>query len=149
MFAGVTVLALASHVHYAPAQDLVGAPAGYTERTVIAQVGRAVFGDASPLFYVLQFVTALILVLAANTAFNGFPVLASILSRDGNMPRQLHNRGDRLAFSNGILLLAGFAILLIVVFQASASSPAGPGSWWWPCRSSGSPCAASTVTTRT
>jgi amino acid transporter len=119
MFAGVTALALASHVHYAPAQDLVGAPAGYTERTVIAQVGRAVFGDTSPLFYVLQFVTALILVLAANTAFNGFPVLASILSRDGNMPRQLHNRGDRLAFSNGILLLAGFAILLIVVFQAS------------------------------
>ena len=119
MFAGVTALALASHVHYAPAQDLVGAPAGYTQRTVIAQVGRAVFGDTSPLFYVLQFVTALILVLAANTAFNGFPVLASILSRDGNMPRQLHNRGDRLAYSNGILLLAGFAILLIVVFQAS------------------------------
>ena len=77
------------------------------------------FGDTSPLFYVLQLVTALILVLAANTAFNGFPVLASILSRDGYLPRQLHNRGDRLAFSNGILLLAGFAILLIVVFQAS------------------------------
>ena len=77
------------------------------------------FGDTSPLFYVLQLFTALILVLAANTAFNGFPVLASILSRDGNMPRQLHNRGDRLAYSNGILLLAGFAILLIVVFQAS------------------------------
>ena len=119
MFAGVTALALASHVHYAPAQDLIGMPSGTTQRTVIAQVGRAVFGDSSPLFYVLQFVTALILVLAANTAFNGFPVLASILSRDGNMPRQLHNRGDRLAYSNGILLLAGFAILLIVVFQAS------------------------------
>src|SRR5450755_2015914 len=98
---------------------LIAVPSGTTQRTVIAQVGRAVFGDSSPLFYVLQFVTALILVLAANTAFNGFPVLASILSRDGNMPRQLHNRGDRLAFSNGILLLAGFAILLIVVFQAS------------------------------
>jgi amino acid transporter len=119
MFAGVTALALASHVHYAPAQDLIGMPRGTTQRTVIAQVGRAVFGDNSPLFYVLQFVTALILVLAANTAFNGFPVLASILSRDGNMPRQLHNRGDRLAFSNGILLLAGFAVLLIVIFQAS------------------------------
>src|ERR1700728_2702130 len=119
MFAGVTALALASHVHYAPAQDLIGMPPGTTQRTVIAQVGRAVFGDTSPLFYVLQLFTALILVLAANTAFNGFPVLASILSRDGNMPRQLHNRGDRLAYSNGILLLAGFAILLIVVFQAS------------------------------
>src|SRR3984885_6347239 len=119
MFAGVTALALASHVHYAPAQDLIGMPPATHERTVIAQVRQAVFGGPSPLFYVLQFVTALILVLAANTAFNGFPVLASILSRDGNMPRQLHNRGDRLAYSNGILLLAGFAILLIVVFQAS------------------------------
>jgi hypothetical protein len=86
---------------------------------VIAQVGQSVFGAGSPLFYVLQFVTALILVLAANTAFNGFPVLASILSRDGYLPRQLHNRGDRLAFSNGILLLSGFAILLIVIFNAS------------------------------
>ena len=86
---------------------------------MIAQVGRAVFGDSSPLFYLLQVVTALILVLAANTAFNGFPVLASILSRDGYLPRQLHTRGDRLAFSNGIILLSGFAILLIVVFQAS------------------------------
>jgi amino acid transporter len=111
MFAGVTALALISHVH------VVSADAH--ERTVIAQVGRAVFGHNSPLFYLLQIVTALILVLAANTAFNGFPVLASILARDGNMPRQMHNRGDRLAFSNGILLLSGFAILLIVVFNAS------------------------------
>jgi amino acid transporter len=119
MFAGVTALALVSHVHYAAPQDLIGAPHGAPERTVIAQVGRAVFGDSSPLFYILQFVTALILVLAANTAFNGFPVLASILARDGYLPRQMHTRGDRLAFSNGILLLSGFAILLIVVFQAS------------------------------
>ncbi len=110
MFIGVTALALISHVHELPS----GA-----QRTVIAQVGRAVFGGSSPLFYLLQFVTALILVLAANTAFNGFPVLASILSRDGYLPRQLHNRGDRLAFSNGILLLSGFAILLIIVFNAS------------------------------
>jgi amino acid transporter len=120
MFAGVTALALASHVHVAeqPSQ-LHGAPAGHVQRTVIAQVGSAVFGAGSPLFYILQFVTALILVLAANTAFNGFPVLASILSRDGYLPRQLHNRGDRLAFSNGILMLSGFAILLILVFDAS------------------------------
>jgi amino acid transporter len=110
MFLGVTALALISHVHELPNGD---------QRTVIAQVGRAVFGGSSPLFYLLQFVTALILVLAANTAFNGFPVLASILSRDGYLPRQLHNRGDRLAFSNGILLLSGFAILLIIVFNAS------------------------------
>ena len=87
--------------------------------TVIAQIGRAVFGFSSPLFYILQLFTALILVLAANTAFNGFPVLASILAKDGYLPRQLHTRGDRLAFSNGILLLSGFAIVLIVAFNAS------------------------------
>jgi amino acid transporter len=119
MFAGVTILALVSHVHAGAPADLVGLPKGQVPRTVIAQVARAVFGDGSPLFYFLQLVTALILVLAANTAFNGFPVLASILSRDGFLPRQLHTRGDRLAFSNGILLLSGFAILLIVVFDAS------------------------------
>jgi amino acid transporter len=118
MFAGVTALALAGHVHAADASDLVGLPAGGTPRTVIAQVAHSVFGG-SPMFFVLQFVTALILVLAANTAFNGFPVLASILARDGYLPRQLHTRGDRLAFSNGILLLSGFAILLVVVFHAS------------------------------
>src|SRR5579884_686114 len=119
MFAGVTALALAAHVHAADAANLIGLPSGETPRTVIAQVGRSVFGGASPLFYILQFVTALILVLAANTAFNGFPVLASILSRDGYLPRQLHTRGDRLAFSNGILLLSGFAITLVVAFHAS------------------------------
>ena len=120
MFAGVTALALISHVHVClnPAQ-CIGLPAGQAQPTVIAQVGSAVFGSASPLFYLLSLVTALILVLAANTAFNGFPVLASILSRDGFLPRQLHTSGDRLAFSNGILLLSGFAILLIVIFQAS------------------------------
>ncbi len=111
LFAGVTALALASHVHVLPPP--------HTQRTVIAQVGRAVFDGSSLLFYALQFVTAVILVLAANTAFNGFPVLASILSRDGYLPRQLHNRGDRLVFSNGVLLLAGFAVLLIAVFNAS------------------------------
>ncbi|WP_306466666.1 APC family permease [Actinospica acidithermotolerans] len=120
MFAGVTALALASHVHTAEdASQLIGLPAGDTPRTVIAQVARAVFGDSSPMFYLLQFFTALILVLAANTAFNGFPVLASILSRDGYMPRQLRNRGDRLAYSNGILLLSALAILLVIAFRAS------------------------------
>ena len=116
MFGGVTALALISHVH---AGSLIGTPRGYVQPTVIAQVGRAVFGYSSPFFYILQLFTALILVLAANTAFNGFPVLASILARDGYLPRQLHTRGDRLAFSNGILLLSGFAIVLIVAFHAS------------------------------
>ncbi|HEY2639903.1 MAG TPA: amino acid permease, partial [Streptosporangiaceae bacterium] len=116
MFGGVTALAMASHVH---AGTLLGTRGGYVQPTVIAQVGRAVFGFSSPLFYMLQLFTALILVLAANTAFNGFPVLASILAKDGYLPRQLRTRGDRLAFSNGILLLSGFAIVLIVAFHAS------------------------------
>ncbi len=119
MFAGVTALALASHVHAAEPGNLLGVPAGTTPKTVIGQVGAAVFGAGSPFFYILQLFTALILVLAANTAFNGFPVLASILAKDGFLPRQLRTRGDRLAFSNGILLLSGFAILLIIAFNAS------------------------------
>jgi len=119
MFAGVTALALAAHVHAGEPGSLLGVPAGTVPKTVIAQVGVAVFGTASPFFYLLQLFTALILVLAANTAFNGFPVLASILAKDGFLPRQLRTRGDRLAFSNGILLLSGFAIVLIVAFNAS------------------------------
>jgi len=108
MFIGVTALALASHVHTSenPA-DLVGLPAGQPVRTVIAQVGAAAFGGSSPLFYFTQFVTTLILVLAANTAFNGFPVLGSILARDSYLPRQLRTRGDRLVFSNGVLRSRG------------------------------------------
>ncbi|HTW18754.1 MAG TPA: APC family permease [Mycobacteriales bacterium] len=120
MFLAITTLAIISHVHVAESpSNLIGLPKGQDPKTVIAQVGLAVFGNGSFGFYYLQAVTALILVLAANTAFNGFPVLASILARDGYLPRQLHTRGDRLAFSNGILILAGFAILLIVAFSAS------------------------------
>ncbi|MGH3275031.1 MAG: amino acid permease, partial [Streptosporangiaceae bacterium] len=120
MFAGITALALIAHVHAAALpSELAGVPAGQIPPTVIAQVGQAVFGASSPFFYLLQLFTALILVLAANTAFNGFPVLASILARDGYLPRQLRTRGDRLAYSNGILLLSGFAIVLIIAFNAS------------------------------
>jgi amino acid transporter len=122
MFLAITALAIHTHVHIVDAQhpgDLIGAPHGYVQKTVIAQVGAAVFGHASFGFYYLQAMTALILVLAANTAFNGFPVLASILADDGYLPRQLSNRGDRLAFSNGIVLLAAFAGILIVAFSAS------------------------------
>jgi amino acid transporter len=127
MFVAITALAIISHVHvvetnslgHPNAGTLLGAPHGYVQKTVIAQIGAAVFGGRSFGFYYLQAMTALILVLAANTAFNGFPVLASILAKDGYLPRQLHTRGDRLAFSNGILLLAGFAIVLIIAFGAS------------------------------
>ena len=82
------------------------------DRTVIAQLGLQVFGNG-PLFVLLQFATAAILVLAANTAYNGFPSLSSIIARDGYLPRQLANRGDRLVFSNGIFVLAGAAALLL------------------------------------
>ena len=122
MFVGITALALISDVHVAHDQSrLVGAPEGYTQRTVIAQIGGAVFGMDSIGFYAVQAFTAAILILAANTAFNGFPVLASILANDGFMPRQFARRGDRLVFSNGIVILSGFAIGLIWAFDASTS----------------------------
>ena len=80
---------------------------GYVQDTVMGQVAEAVFDGFHLGVVVVSVATGLILVLAANTAFNGFPVLGSILARDGYLPRQLHTRGDRLAFSNGILILAG------------------------------------------
>ncbi|MFL6023105.1 MAG: APC family permease [Marmoricola sp.] len=93
-------------------------PKGFDQHTVIAQIARAVFSDFTPGFYFVIAMTGIILVLAANTAFNGFPVLGSILARDGFAPRQLGSRGDRLAYSNGILFLAVVAIVLIVAFKA-------------------------------
>jgi amino acid transporter len=122
MFAGITALAIVSHVHItADNAQLLGFPSGGEQRTVIAQLGAAVFGDASAGFYLLQAFTAAILVLAANTAFNGFPILASILGHDGYLPRQFARRGDRLVFSNGIILLALLACGLIWAFGASTT----------------------------
>jgi len=122
MFIGITALALMTHVHVAAdTSQLVGAPAGYTQRTVIAQIAAAVFGNNSVGFFAVQAFTAAILVLAANTAFNGFPILASILGQDGFLPRQFARRGDRLVFSNGIVILSVLAIALIVAFDASTT----------------------------
>jgi amino acid transporter len=109
MFTGITLLA----VHL----DARALPDG--NPSVISQVAASVFGHGSPIFYLFQAATAGILVLAANTAFNGFPGLASILARDRYLPRQMHNRGDRLVFSNGVLLLAACAVALIVLFDAN------------------------------
>jgi amino acid transporter len=122
MFAGITALASIAHVHIAgdPAQ-LSGAPRGYEQKTVIAQLGGAVFGQGSILFFLVQAFTAAILVLAANTAFNGFPILASILGGDGYLPRQFARRGDRLVFSNGIVILSLLAGVLIWAFNASTT----------------------------
>ncbi len=121
MFGGITALAVASKVHVADNPEILGLPAGTTQDTVIAQLGSAVFGSGSFGFYALQLLTMAVLVLAANTAFNGFPIMASVLGRDGYLPRQFGRRGDRLVFSNGILILAGSAIVLIIVFDASVT----------------------------
>lgn len=106
LFVGITFLA--QRFHLVP---------GETE-TVLSMLGRAVFGE-SALYLVLQASTAAILVLAANTAFADFPRLSSILARDGFAPRQLANLGDRLVFSNGIILLGALAAALIAVFRGS------------------------------
>ncbi|WGL54195.1 APC family permease [Nocardioides sp. BP30] len=102
---------------------LNGVPLGddHTQNAVIAQVSKAVWDFFPPGFYLVVAVTGLILVLAANTAFNGFPVLGSILARDGFAPRALASRGDRLAYSNGIVFLAVMAIVLIVAFDAQTT----------------------------
>ncbi|WP_202872341.1 APC family permease [Kribbella soli] len=123
MFAGITALAIVSHVHVAddPAR-LTGTPEGYEQRTVIAQVAGSVFGGYHSIgFFAVQAFTAAILILAANTAFNGFPILASLLGHDGFLPRQFSRRGDRLVFSNGIVILSALAGLLIWVFDASTT----------------------------
>lgn len=109
MFVGITVLALATHARaYAS-----GSP------SVISQLAAAVWGRHNPLYGLFQAATAGILVLAANTAFSGFPTLASILAQHRYLPRQLHNRGDRLVFSNGIVVLTGSALALIIGFDAN------------------------------
>lgn len=103
---------------------LGGKPVGdaYIQDPIIGQLSKTIFADFQLGVVFISIVTGVILILAANTAFNGFPVLASILARDGFLPRQLHTRGDRLAFSNGILILAGAACLLIVVYDAKVTS---------------------------
>ncbi|KOG51284.1 DNA-binding protein [Streptomyces griseoflavus] len=127
MFCGIIGLAMATDVKMAetPAKDLLhnGVPVGpgYTQNPVISQVAAAVFGDGTFFFVVLAAATALVLFLAANTAYNGFPLLGSILAQDRYLPRQLHTRGDRLAFSNGIVLLAGAAIVLVYIYGADST----------------------------
>jgi amino acid transporter len=88
------------------------------KQTVVAQISQAVFGGGV-MFYLLQALTAGILILAANTAYADFPRLSSILAHDSFMPRQFKSRGDRLVFSNGVLILATLAAALIIVFKAN------------------------------
>jgi amino acid transporter len=108
MFLGITWLA---NAHGA-------VPNEATHETVVSQIARTVFG-IGPVYFFIQIATALILVLAANTAYADFPRLASFLSRDRFLPRQFSSRGDRLVFSNGILALGFFSALLVVIFHAN------------------------------
>ncbi|MFC6085138.1 APC family permease [Sphaerisporangium aureirubrum] len=126
MFAGITALAYVTGAKFAdPSQGSVVLDESGRQvehpAPVIAQVAQTVFSNFTPAFYVITAMTALILVLAANTAFNGFPVLGSVLAQNRYLPRQLHTRGDRLAFSNGIVILATMAGLLIYAFQAETT----------------------------
>jgi hypothetical protein len=105
-FLGITYL---THVYHVIPRE--------TE-TVVSILARQIFGE-NLLYYNIQAATAMILLLAANTSFADFPRLSSIMARDGFMPRQLSNRGDKLVFSNGILILAGLSILLLVIFRGS------------------------------
>jgi amino acid transporter len=127
MLMSIIVLADLMKVRFVedPATQLLqnGVPVGtsYDQDTVIGQLAKTLYSDFTPLFYFTIACTGIILVLAANTAFNGFPVLGSILARDGYLPRQLDTRGDRLTFSNGIILLAVAAIVLIQAFDAEVT----------------------------
>ncbi|KQU70970.1 DNA-binding protein [Phycicoccus sp. Root563] len=127
MLMSMLTLAKWTGIKYAedPATQLLrdGKPVGpgYVQDTIMGQVAKAVFQGFHPGVILVSIVAGLILILAANTAFNGFPVLGSILAKDGYLPRQLHTRGDRLAFSNGILILAGAAAFLIVLYNAEVT----------------------------
>jgi amino acid transporter len=92
------------------------------ETTIISQLASTVLGEGSPAHYFIQVATALVLVLAANTAFNGFPLLAGLLGRDRFLPRQFQFRGDRLAFSVGIGVLAMIAAVLVIAFEGSVTA---------------------------
>lgn len=112
MFLGVSILG--THLRIIPND----------QETVISQIARVVTGHG-PYYYLIQFSTAVVLLLAANTSFNGFPLLVSILARDGFMPHQFTFRGDRLAYSNGIMALALMAIILMVIFEGSVGALIG------------------------
>ncbi|MEY2849678.1 MAG: hypothetical protein RI885_2345, partial [Actinomycetota bacterium] len=126
LFVGVVTLALSSRVHYAENPcDLIGFENCETDpqRSVIAQLAAAVFGgDTTIPFFVIQGATAAVLLLAANTAFNGFPLLGSVLARDGYAPKSLSTRGDRLVYSNGVIVLGLAAIVLLVAYQANLTT---------------------------
>jgi len=124
MFAGLTVLALVAGVHYSedPCRLIGFNCEALVQPSLMAQVAAATFGNGSILFFVVQAATAAVLLLAANTAFNGFPLLGSVLARDGYAPKALNTRGDRLVYSNGMIILGLAAVLVLVIFQAKLTT---------------------------
>ena len=124
MFSGLTLLALVAGVHYAENPcHLIGFDCqAAVQPSLMAQVAAATFGSGSILFYVVQAATACVLLLAANTAFNGFPLLGSVLARDGYAPKALNTRGDRLVYSNGMIILGLAAVLVLILFQAKLTT---------------------------
>ena len=123
MFAGITWLAFITNVRVANSNaDLIGLPAGETQKTVIIQVAAAVFQDWSWLVPVVAAAVVLVLLLAANTAYVGFPLLASALGKEGYLPKQLHTRGDRLVYSNGIIVVTTLSIVAVLMAQANVTT---------------------------
>ena len=119
LFVGLTIVALVSGVRYAENPcNLVGFDCTQPQPSLMAQVAAATFGMGSIPFFVIQAATACVLLLAANTAFNGFPLLGSTLARDGYAPKSLNTRGDRLVYSNGMIVLGVVAIIVLIVYQA-------------------------------
>ncbi|MEH7109269.1 APC family permease [Bacillus sp. JJ1764] len=111
IFGGVTILSQAYNIHPDPTGT----------KSVLSMVAEAAFGRGG-FYYVIQLATTAILTLAANTSFNGFPILSSIMAQDKNMPRMFSNRGDRLAFNYGIITLGILASILLIVFRGKTDA---------------------------
>lgn len=125
LFSGLVILALVAGVHYAEdACNLIGFAGCETvpQRSLVAQLAASTFGNNSLFFYVIQAATAAVLLLAANTAFNGFPLLGSVLASDRYAPKSLSTRGDRLIFSNGVIALGIVAAIILVIYRADVTA---------------------------
>lgn len=126
LFSGLTAVALIGQVHYLDCTEAVNAAVAECttdpQRSLIAQMAAATFGNFTVPFFLIQAATATVLLLAANTAFNGFPLLGSVLAADKYAPKALSTRGDRLIFSNGVIALSLTAIAILVVFQADLTT---------------------------
>ena len=126
LFSGLVAVAVIAGVHYIDCtEDQLEALAqcgSDPQRSLIAQMASATFGNNSIPFFLIQATTAAVLLLAANTAFNGFPLLGSVLATDRYAPKSLATRGDRLIFSNGVIALSVTAVVLLVLFRADVTT---------------------------